>query len=46
MQFEPESLSLSSSVNTGDQQGGVPEKGLTAIIGAVKRIFHPNDVSL
>ncbi|XP_048495984.1 aladin [Beta vulgaris subsp. vulgaris] len=46
VQFEPESLSLSSSVNTGDQQGRVPEKGLTALIGAVKRIFHPNDVHL
>lgn len=46
MEFQPESLISPTRDNAGGQLGVVQEKGLSALIGAVKRIFHPNDVSL
>ncbi|XP_056691119.1 aladin [Spinacia oleracea] len=46
VEFQPESLISPTRDNAGGQLGVVQEKGLSALIGAVKRIFHPNDMHL
>lgn len=46
VEFESDSLLLPDrNSNAGDEQGGIPENGFPALIGVVKRIFCPNDVS-
>ncbi|CAO2822376.1 unnamed protein product [Amaranthus hypochondriacus] len=47
VEFESDSLLLPDrNSNAGDELGGIPEKGFAALIGAVKRIFCPNDMHL
>lgn len=46
VQFEPENLLSPTQENGGEQQGRNGQKGLSALVHAMKRVFHPNDVHL
>lgn len=46
VQFEAENLVSPTLENGGEQQGRNGQKGLSALVHAMKRFFHPNDVHL
>lgn len=46
VQFEAENLVSPTQENGGEQQGRNGQKGLSALVHAMKRFFHPNDVHL
>lgn len=46
VQFEAENLVSPTQEHGGEQQGRNGQKGLSALVHAMKRFFHPNDVHL
>uniref|UniRef100_A0A7C9E2B2 Aladin seven-bladed propeller domain-containing protein n=1 Tax=Opuntia streptacantha TaxID=393608 RepID=A0A7C9E2B2_OPUST len=46
VQFEAENLLSSNQESGGEQQGRNGQKGLSALVHAIKQVFHPNDVHL